>query len=112
MNLDKELTEANNDPIKMAEIEEKITLFEQELIRKEIEKRESFTILRDEKPSQAFLNIESRTQNYNEICKLRVPNPNYNHLNKEDDSNPKYVTSYSQSIIRKHVTNYFQDIFG
>ena len=54
MNLDKELTEANNDPIKMDKIEEKITLFEEELIRKEIDKRESFTILRDTKPSDPF----------------------------------------------------------
>ena len=91
----------------MAETENKITLFEQELIRKEIEKRESFTILKDERPSQAFLNMESRKQNYNEICKLKVLNPNYNHLNKEDDSNPKYVTSYSQAFIREHVTKCF-----
>ena len=39
-------------------------------------KQKDFTLLEDEKPTKAFLNIESRKMGYNEIEKLKINNPN------------------------------------
>ena len=52
----------------------KIKKIEDEFVLKEWEKRKEFTLLQDEKPSKAFLNIESRKMGYNDIDKLNIVN--------------------------------------
>ena len=67
--LTKDLTEAEgiNDSNNAKILREKIKLLEEKFIEEECAKRKTYTILEDERPSQRFLNIESRKQGYNEV---------------------------------------------
>ena len=76
---------------------DKIQQFEEEFIQKEWEKQKEFTLLEDEKPSKAFLNIESRKMGYNDIDKLKIVNP--------ENPNTKTETT-DQKVIRDHAKSF------
>ena len=55
----------------MKELEEKD-------IAKALKLRNNFSILEDERPSKAFLNLENAKQGYNEVILLNKSNPDFN----------------------------------
>ena len=66
-------------------------------------KQKEFTLLEDEKPSKAFLNIESRKMGYNDIDKLKIVNP--------ENPNTKSETT-DQKVIRNHAKSFYQKIYN
>ena len=56
--LESQVTEANKKLI--AGLEQSLQSLENQYIREDLEKKASFTLLEDERPSKAFLNMESR----------------------------------------------------
>ena len=84
-------------------LKNKIQQFEDEYIHKEWEKQKEFTLLEDEKPSKAFLNIESRKMGYNDIDKLKIVNP--------ENPNTK-IESTDQEVIRSHARSFYQKIYN
>ena len=55
-----------------------------------MEKHKEFTLLEDEKPSKAFLNIESRKMGYNDVDKLKSVDPK-NPNTKIDTTDQKVI---------------------
>ena len=66
----------------------------------------NFTIIEDECPTKAFLNIENRKQEYHKIVKLKINYPDYN----EDKPNVtlKVIETTDQELIRKATKGYLQ----
>ena len=55
---------------------------EEENITKALKHRKNFSILEDERPSKAFLNLENAKRGYNNVIFLNKSNPDFN-LNLE-----------------------------
>jgi len=84
-------------------LKDKIKKIEDDFVQKEWEKCKEFTLLQDEKPSKAFLNIESRKMGYNDIDKLNLVNPK----NPEEK-----IESTDQSKIRSYAKSFYQKIYN
>ena len=86
----------------------KIQTFEDEYLQKKWENCKDFTLLEDEKPTKAFLNIESRKMGYNEIDKLKLNDPN-NPTVKIETTNQKVIWEYTKYFYQK-IYNEQQDV--
>ena len=67
-----------------------MNLKEQEHLERELQLKENFTLLEDEKPTCNFLNLESTKGGYNEITVLRELDTNYDFEKEESINNIKY----------------------
>ena len=97
---------------------ERIQLLENEILQTELEHvsrelqfKENFTLLEDEKPSRNFLNLESTKGGYNEITILREPTLNFDPTREESIENIKYNVFNDQPLIRDKVTGQFQKFY-
>ena len=59
-------------------IEARMKELEEEDIARALKLRKNFSILEDERPSKAFLNLENAKRGYNEVILLNKANPEYN----------------------------------
>ena len=75
----------------------KLKKIEDDFIQKEWEKCKEFTLLQDEKPSKAFLNIESRKMGYNDINKPNILNSD-NPREKIESTDQTSIRSYAKSF--------------
>ena len=108
--LTKDLSESEdiNDSQNAKILREKIKALKEKFIEEECAKRKTYTILEDERPSQRFLNIESRKQGYNEVDKLVLHNHNSNDSNNE----PETYETTDQETIRKATKSFYQKIYN
>ena len=97
---------------------ERIQLLENEILQTELEHvsrelqfKENFTLLEDEKPSKNFLNLESTKGGYNEITILREPTLNFDPTRDEGIDNIKYNVFNDQPLIREKVSGQFQKFY-
>ena len=72
-------------------IEARMKELEEEDIAKALKLRKNFSILEDERPSKAFLNLENAKRGYNEVILLNKTNPEYNPNLEENAANPKLI---------------------
>ena len=108
--LESQVTEANKKLI--SELEQSLQSLENQYIREDLEKKASFTLLEDERPSKAFLNMESRKAGYSEVTRMKIPNAKYNKDIRESPTNKKYNETTSQTEIRDHMRGSFQSIYN
>jgi hypothetical protein len=104
----------SNDPDsadKIRNLEEVLNLKEMEHLERELQIKENFTLLEDEKPTTNFLNLESTKGGYNEITTLRELNTNYDPNKEESNDNIKYNVFNNQPLIRDKVTDNFQEFY-
>ena len=73
-------------------------------------KNKDFHLLADEKPTAAFLKMES-SKGYSEITRLRKPNQFFNENLPESAGNPKYWILTEQALIRSEMRRAFQQIY-
>ena len=97
---------------------ERIQLLENEILQTELEHvsrelqfKENFTLLEDEKPSRNFLNLESTKGGYTEITILREPTLNFDPNKEESIENIKYNVFNDQPLIREKVSGQFQKFY-
>ena len=105
----------SNDPNSAAKIralEEVLNLKEKEYLERELQFKENFTLLEDEKPSKNLLNLESTKGGYNEITVLRELNTNYDPNKEESNENIKYNVFNDQPLILEKVTDNFQEFYN
>ena len=72
-------------------IEARMKELEEEDIARALKLRKNFSILEDERPSKAFLNLENAKRGYNEVILLNKTNPEYNPNLEENAANPKLI---------------------
>jgi hypothetical protein len=82
-----------------------------EHLERELQFKENFTLLEDEKPTKKILNLESTKGGYNEITTLRELNTNYDPNKEESNDNIKYNVFNNQPLIRDKVTDNFQEFY-
>ena len=63
-------------------------------------KHKQITLLEDEKPTKAFLNIDSRKMGYNEIEKVKISYPNKPTIQIET-TNQKVIQESTKSFSQK-----------
>ena len=88
-----------------------MNLKEQEHLERELQFKENFTLLEDEKATKNFLNLESTKGGYNEITVLRELNSNFDPEQEESIENIKYNVFNDQPLIRDKVTDNFQEFY-
>ena len=66
-----------------------------------LKNRKNYSILEDERPSKAFLNLENAKRGYNEVILLNKTNPNFDPTIEENDRNPQ-VMPITTEYIWKH----------
>ena len=103
----------NNDHETAEKVRSRIAELEGIHLKEELEKRQAFTVLEDERPSKAFLNMENRKGGYNDIGKLGILNPDFDPSKHECKvSNMKYSrTTNNQKEIRNMTNTSFQKIY-
>ena len=84
---------------------------EEEDLKDKLVKKDNFNLLDNEKPTKAFMNMESAKSGYSEITKLTVKNPTFNQDNPVTPLNPKTYTITDGDLIREKMKSTFQDIF-
>ena len=56
-----------------------------------LKNRKNYSILEDERPSKAFLNLEKAKKGYNEVILLNKSKPNFDPLMAESNENTRLV---------------------
>ena len=84
--------------------------FDDEHLAKKWAKHKNFTILEDDHPTKAFIDIKSRQQVYHEIVKLKVESHDYNE--DKSNNNPKVIEATDHKQIRKAFKVYFLNIYN
>ena len=72
-------------------IEARMKELEEEDIAKALKLRKNFSILEDERPGKAFLNLENAKWGYNEVILLNKSNPEYNPNLEKSATNSKLI---------------------
>ena len=71
------------------DIESQIRELVDEDVMEALKNRKNHSILENERPSKAFLNLENAKKGYNEVILLNKPNPNFDPLMAESNENPR-----------------------
>ena len=85
---------------------------EEEGIAKALKLMNNFSILEDERPSKAFLNLENAKKDYNEVILLNKVNPNYDPTKAENDGNTRLVQITDIQGINDEFHQAFQKIYS
>ena len=110
-----DLTTANNtlnvDHDKVRKTEAEIEECDNNDIREALEKRRSYTMFDDEKPTSTFLKMET-SKGYSEVTRLRIPNKFFNkNLPEHSLTKIKYFSVTDQNLIRLEMQAAFQSIY-
>ena len=73
------------------EIESHMRELVDEDVMSDLKDRKNYSILEDERPSKAFLNLENAKRGYNEVILLNKINPNFDPTTEENDKNPRLM---------------------
>ena len=92
-------------------IEARMKELEEEDIAKALKLRKNFSILEDERPSKAFLNLENAKRGYNEVILLNKSNPEYNPNLEENSANPKLIPITDREGISQEFHQAFTQIY-
>ena len=68
-----------------------------------LKNRKNYSILEDERPSKAFLNLENAKRGYNEVILLNKPNPNFDPTKEENDGNPRLMPITDRQGINEEI---------
>ena len=77
-----------------------------------LKNRKNYSILEDERPSKAFLNLENAKKGYNEVILLNKDNPNYDPTKAESNENPRLVPITDRQGINDEFHQAFQKIYS
>ena len=72
----------------------------------------NYSILEDERPSKAFLNLENAKKGYNEVILLSKDNPNYDPTKAESNENTWLVPITDRQGINDEFHQAFQKIYS
>ena len=77
-----------------------------------LKNRKNYSILEDERPSKAFLNLENAKKGYNEVILLNKTNPNFDPTIEENDRNPRLMPITDRQGINDEFHQAFQKIYS
>ena len=75
-----------------------------------LKNRKNYSILEDERPSKAFLNLENAKRGYNEVILLNKNNPNFDPAMEENDGNLRIMPITVKQGINDEFHQAFQKI--
>ena len=94
------------------EIESQMRELVDEDVMKALKNRKNYSILEDERPSKAFLNLENAKRGYNEVILLNKSNPNFDPTQEENDGNPRLMPITDRQGINDEFHQAFQKIYS
>ena len=77
-----------------------------------LKNRKNYSILEDERPSKAFLNLENAKRGYNEVILLNKTNPNFDPAIEENDRNTRLMPITDRQGINDEFHQAFQKIYS
>ena len=110
-NLTRVMDEGGNSE-EILDIESQIRELVDEDVMSALKNRKNYSILEDERPSKAFLNLENAKKGYNEVILLNKDNPNYDPTKAESNENPRLVAINDRQGINDETHQAFQKIYS
>ena len=77
-----------------------------------LKNRKNYSVLEDERPSKAFLNLENAKKGYNEVIFLNKDNPNYDPAKAESNEHSRLVPITDRQGINDEFHQAFQKIYN
>ena len=77
-----------------------------------LKNRKNYSILEDERPSKAFLNLENAKKGYSEVILLNKSNPNFDPSMAESDENLQLMPITDRQGINDEFHQAFQKIYS
>ena len=94
------------------DMESQIRELEDEDVMSALKNRKNYSILEDERPSKAFLNLENAKKGYNEVILLNKANPNFDPTMAESNENPRLMPITDRQGINDEFHQAFQKIYS